>query len=199
MNKREMGKVLVKPTLEEISDILAKRDKVAIHKPGLTPAGVLLLLFDKEGEYHLIFNRRTLMVEHHKGEISFPGGAKDDEDKTLLDSARRETYEEMGIRREDVRILGELDDQLTHSSGFCITPFVGALPYPYPYQVNPVEIDEVLETPLSFFLNEGNCKEEQIIWEGMPRTVYHYDYNGNVIYGVTAFITRQFLNLVFGH
>ena len=92
----------VDATAQAIRRILSRNGKQYLDQPSLFPAGVMVLLYPKDGHPHLILNKRTDKVEHHKGEISFPGGAQDPQDKSFLDTALRETEEEMGIRRSDV-------------------------------------------------------------------------------------------------
>ena len=92
---------------ELIRRILSENPKKAVFDSSLTPAGVTLLLYPKDGEYCILLNKRSDTVDDHKGEISFPGGRKDPEDKTLLDTALRETHEEMGISPNDIDVLGE--------------------------------------------------------------------------------------------
>ena len=96
------------------------------------PAGVLIPMYEKDGEHFVIFTLRTETVEHHKGQISFPGGAFNPGDENLLDTALRESFEEIGLFPSDVEVMGELDDQVTVSN-FRITPFVGFIPYPYTF------------------------------------------------------------------
>ena len=119
--------------------ILSENPKKTIVDPSLTPAAVMLLLYPKDGEFCVLLNKRSDHVEHHKGEISFPGGRKDEADETLLHTALRETYEEMGIRPEDVEVLGEVDDMPT-SSQFLISTTVATIPYPYLFKPNKQEI-----------------------------------------------------------
>src|SRR4030043_2421980 len=103
----------------KIKERLARQEKVRIHDGTLKKAAVLIPLFKKDGEYYILFTRRTDTVEHHKGQISFPGGRQDKKDKNLLATALREAEEEMGIRKKDARILGELDDVSTVSTDYC--------------------------------------------------------------------------------
>ncbi|GAI52893.1 unnamed protein product, partial [marine sediment metagenome] len=93
----------------KIKKILAQREKQTIVPTNapLAPAAVLLPLYEKEGEYYILLTKRTQKVEHHKGQISFPGGARHEQDRDLVDTALRETFEEIGVRPEDVEILGE--------------------------------------------------------------------------------------------
>ena len=91
----------------------------------LTPSAVLVPIYHKQGEYYILFTKRTEDVKNHKGQISFPGGVHQEEDRTLVDTALRESAEEIGLMPNDVEVLGELDDTTTVTSSFIISPFVG--------------------------------------------------------------------------
>ena len=180
---------------EKIKEILNCRDKACINDPSFARAAVLIPLFKKEGEYHVLLTRRTERVSSHKGQISFPGG-RQDEGEELLTTALREAREEMGIQERDVRILGELDDMCTLSSDYCIAPFVGLIPYPYPFQVNSQEIEEVIEVPVSAFLDETKFREELQVRNGQPLHVCFYEHGKHVIWGATARILKQLMGLI---
>ena len=124
---------------EVIRKALSRRATLSVDDPSLTPAAVLLVLYAKDGEYCVLLNKRSEEVEYHKGEISFPGDARDPEDKDFLDTALRETEEEMGIDRKDVTILGELDEVVT-TSRFHVKVFVGSIAYPYKFKPSAMEI-----------------------------------------------------------
>ena len=181
---------------KKIQEILACRGKACIQDPRYRRAAVLIPLFKKNGEYHILFTRRTDKVEHHKGQISFPGGRQDKEDKDLLATALREAREEMGIEEKHVRILGELDDICTVSTDFCVSPFVALLPYPYPYKVNRQEIEEVIEAPLSGLLDSRRFRQELFEKDGQAFPVYFYQHQGHTIWGATAKILKQLLDLL---
>jgi 8-oxo-dGTP pyrophosphatase MutT (NUDIX family) len=181
---------------KKIKEILACRGKACIQDPRYRRAGVLIPLFKKDGEYYILFTRRTDKVPHHKGQISFPGGRKDKKDKDLLATALREAREEMGIEEKDVRILGELDDICTVSTDFCVSPFVALLPYPYPYKVNRQEIEEVIEVPLSELLDHRRFRQELYERDGQSFPVYFYQHQDHTIWGATAKILKQLLDLL---
>ena len=181
---------------KKIKEILACRGKACIEDPRFKRAAVLIPFFKKNGEYHILFTRRTDMVEHHKGQISFPGGRQDEKDKDLLTTALREAREEMGIEKKDVRILGELDDICTATTDFCVSPFVALIPYPYPFKVNSQEIEEVLEVPLSVLLDESRFRQELHKGDGKPFLVYFYQHKDHTIWGATATILKQLLDLL---
>jgi 8-oxo-dGTP pyrophosphatase MutT (NUDIX family) len=181
---------------KKIKEILACRGKACIQDPRYRRAAVLIPLFKKDGEYYILFTRRTDKVAHHKGQISFPGGRKDKKDKDLLATALREAREEMGIEEKDVRILGELDDICTVSTDFCVSPFVALLPYPYPYKVNRQEIEEVIEVPLSELLDHRRFRQELYERDGQSFPVYFYQHQDHTIWGATAKILKQLLDLL---
>ena len=178
-----------------VNQVLAHRIKQTVGDLSLTPAAVLLLLYPKGGEYCILLNKRSDQVEYHKGEISFPGGARDPEDRDSLETALRETEEEMGIQRDDVTILGELDEVATRSR-FRIQVYVGTIRYPYPFRPSAIEIAEVLEVPITALKEPSNLRVETRWEEGEPVTAYSYAYNGHLIFGATARILEQFLGLL---
>ncbi len=180
----------------KIKRILACRSKACIQDSRFRRAAVLLPLFKKEGEYHILFTRRTDQVEHHKGQISFPGGRQEKRDKDLLATALREAQEEMGIEEKDVHILGELDDICTATTDFCVSPFVALIPYPYPFRINRQEIAEIMEVPLSVLLGERGFRQELRERDGEPFEVYFYQHKGHTIWGATAGILKQLLDLL---
>jgi 8-oxo-dGTP pyrophosphatase MutT (NUDIX family) len=159
-------------------------------------AAVLIPLFFKEGEAYLLFTKRTDKVEHHKGQISFPGGRMDDTDDDLLITALRETEEEVGINPSDITVLGQTDRFLTNTH-YLVTPFVGSFDYPYDYQVNYDEIDRLIEVPLSHLLHDDDFQIKPYEIKGQTWQIHYYDYDGDTIWGVTGFLLSNFLSIVF--
>ncbi len=160
-----------------------------ISEPGLRRSAVLLLLYRKDGEYAVLFNKRTQKVEFNKGEICFPGGGMDEGDSGLLETALRETHEEMGISPASVTVLGELDETTTQA-GFVIRPFVGTIPYPYEFRPSEDEVAEVLEAPVSLLLDTRNVEDAH--WAHSKV----YSFGEHKIFGATARILEQFLDAV---
>jgi len=181
--------------VEHIKTVLAGHSKVALPLNGLVPAAVTVPLFLKEGQWSVLLTKRTRKVRHHKGEISFPGGTRDDGDASLLETALRETEEEVGIKREDVTVLGELDDIRTLSH-FRVSPYVITFPYPYSYVVCDAEIEELLEIPLVGLQKEARLEERPEFYEGTSATVYFYYYGSVVVWGATAKILKQLLDWI---
>jgi len=180
---------------EVIRRVLSRNPKRAIDDPSLAPAGIMLIVYPKDGEYCILLNKRTDTVEHHKGEISFPGGSRDEEDKTLLDTALRETEEEMGVRARDIEVLGELDDVPT-TSRFLMSPYVGTIPSSYDFRPSTIEVAEVLEIPISSLLDPENMRDEARIVDGELERSPTYAHNGHLVYGATARVLARFIELL---
>ena len=181
--------------VDQIRTILSSRKRRVIEHPPFSHAAVLVPLFKKGEDCHLLFTKRSDQVKYHKGEISFPGGVVDEEDVELINTALREADEEIGLKKSDVQILGILDDIVTITQ-FIVTPIVGLFPYPYPFKVSEVEIAELIEVPLSSLLREKSFSEKEMIRGGQKEIVYAYQYEKHIIWGATARILKQFLDLI---
>jgi len=175
---------------------LASRRRVPM-EAGPVPAAVLLPLFLKDGELHILFTKRTPHLTHHSGEISFPGGVREASDPDSAGTALRETWEEIGILPGDVEVLGELDD--CHSlHNYRVTPVVGMFPANYTLTVNESEIERIIEVPLSHFGKPGVFRTEDWQWQGKRRAMYFYMHGEDEIWGLTARILKQFLDVLRG-
>ncbi len=154
-------------------------------------AAVLVPLFVRDGGLWTVFTVRTESVEHHRGQISFPGGAEEPEDATLFHTALRESQEELGIRSDDALPLGRLSAIVTVTN-FYVEPFVVAIPQPYAFEPQESEIAEVVEVPLAALLEPGVREERP--FEGREEPVLFYHYGEHVIWGATARILRELLD-----
>ena len=181
----------------KIREILAQRDRREVTGKGLSPAAVLVPIYENNGDFFIVLTQRTQSVVHHKGQMAFPGGAYDDEDGDRETTALREAFEETGIRAEDVNILGELDDQATATSRFSVTPFVGAIPYPYNFVMNREEVDDIVEASVRKLIDPACFSNQTPDADGNLQPWVHYQYGEYKITGITAMILEQFLSLVF--
>lgn len=188
-----------KDLVNHIATVLAhyKPQKYIYKKTKSKPAAVLIPIFFKQKQAHILFTKRTDYVEHHKGQISFPGGSRDVSDGSLMLTALRETEEEVGIKSNDVTILGKTDVFLTNTH-FLITPFVGFYKYPYPYNINDGEIDRLIEIPLAHFFNHTIFAIKSFEKDGYRWKVHYYKYGKELIWGITGFLLSNFLSIVFG-
>ena len=180
---------------QRLRQALSLRRKRHIVAASRVPAAVLLPIFYKEGQYYILFTKRTEKVKEHKSEISFPGGAYEEEDGTLVNTALRECAEEISLMADEVEVLGELDDTATVTSNYIVSPFVGLIPWPYTLKVDQRETEEIIEVPISVLLDKGCLREETEIIDGEAVTSYFYHYQGRVIWGATARILNQFLDI----
>lgn len=177
---------------------LAERTRQVIRDPASRPAAVLIPLLGERGEPSVLFTRRTETVEHHKGQISFPGGAADPGDADAITTALRETEEELGISRDRVQVVGILDDVPATVSGFVVTPVVGFIPSSVSLRVNAAEIAEVLTVPLRTFRDPSALRVERRERDGQMIDVYFYTHGPYEIWGVTGHIMKALIDAVFG-
>ena len=184
-----------------IKDVLSDRTykRIENSSSSYVHAAVLIPLLDDGGVPEVLFTKRTDKVEHHKGQISFPGGAVDDGDGSFEDTALREAHEEIGLRREDVEILGRIDDTLTLVSSFVVHPVVGFVVEPYDFVVNRAEVKRIIKVPLYVFHPENpQYQRDSVEYEGMTYRAIAYEYNDDVIWGATARMMENFMNIL-GH
>jgi 8-oxo-dGTP pyrophosphatase MutT (NUDIX family) len=157
-------------------------------------AAVMVPLTKVNNEWQILYTRRTDIVEHHKGQVSFPGGATDPEDLNPEDTALREAGEEVGLKRGDVKVLGTLGEMLTVTN-FLITPIVAVFPWPYVFTVHTIEVDRVFMLPLRWLANRDNW-QEFIRKETKRSMISYYPYDSELLWGVTARITVEFIRAI---
>lgn len=179
-----------------LTECIAGHHPRRIHEPTRDQSAVLIPIFEKDDGLHVVYIRRSNRVAFHKGQVSFPGGKRDPDDADLRQTALRESWEEIELRAEDVTIIGQLDDIRTATSNFVITPFVGLIPYPYTFKESDFEHDEVFDVPLKALATEARVRKVESILDGQPAISYFYDYAGRTIWGATATITTQLLEIL---
>jgi 8-oxo-dGTP pyrophosphatase MutT (NUDIX family) len=183
-------------TDEAISHLL-QRQRLIISvsaESDLRPAAVLAPLVWFDNQWHLLFTRRTETVNSHKGQVSFPGGVADPEDPSPEATALREAREEIGLRAEDVRILGRLAARTTVSS-YRITPVVGHVRWPNEFYISPHEVSRVFTIPLDWLSDPSNREERPHAFSNGRREniIYYQAYDGEVLWGATARMTVDLL------
>jgi 8-oxo-dGTP pyrophosphatase MutT (NUDIX family) len=179
--------------LEPLRAALAAADPPADAPPGIASA-VLVPLFARAGELHLLYTTRSESLPHHGGQVAFPGGRHaPSADASLLATALRETEEEIGVDPAHVDVLGPLAPIHTVASRFLITPFVGVIPHPYTFRPNPAEVRDIFSVPLAVLLDPAAATEEQWSFGGVPVPIVTYRHGGHVIWGATHRITVALL------
>ena len=183
---------------DQVRAAVARHRKRRIDGRTLVQSAVLVPLLCKEGELHVLLTERTHDVRSHKGQVCLPGGTASEGDESLLATALRETWEETGVHPEDVEVIGEIDDNVVHSTGYVITPFVGFIPYPYSFRVSELETKDIFFVPLSVLMDPLRFyHQERKIGE------YYYsgpvcDFDGHVIWGATGRILEHLVTLLGG-
>jgi 8-oxo-dGTP pyrophosphatase MutT (NUDIX family) len=160
-------------------------------------AAVLVPLVCTQEKWHLLFTRRTDLVQNHKGQVSFPGGAAEMGDTCREDTALRETGEEIGIARDQIEILGKMWEMPT-ITGFSVTPVVGQVQWPAALHISPNEVSRVFTAPLDWLADPANHEEVDLtLPDGRREKVIYFQlFDGEKIWGATARIVINFLRVI---
>jgi 8-oxo-dGTP pyrophosphatase MutT (NUDIX family) len=174
--------------------LLGVPEALALEVAGRTDAGVLVPLYESDGYIHVVFTKRRDDLRRHPGEISFPGGRREDGDADLCETALRETEEEIGLPRSDVAILGALQPTPTIATGYSVYPFVGLIAPGHKWELSPREVAEVIELSLPE-LKRGFARR-RLIRRGLPIRTDTYLVGDRLIWGATARILGDLFDRV---
>jgi 8-oxo-dGTP pyrophosphatase MutT (NUDIX family) len=180
--------------------------RVSIKDDFFTSSAVLFSIIPYENKpYELILIHRTDKGTRHRGEMSFPGGKLDPRlDKSLKDTVLRETEEEIGVSKENVKIIGCLDDFPTMTR-FVITPFIGIIHKDQKLIKDKREVQDILKIPIDFFLNKTNFREKAVDINGKKFPVFYFNYidtmnnKTHTVWGATAFLISTFIERVYNY
>jgi 8-oxo-dGTP pyrophosphatase MutT (NUDIX family) len=185
------------PTLRmRLLGALAARARRVAEPGDRSPAAVLLLIVYRDGEPHLVFTKKTETVPHHKGQFAFPGGLAETRDASRVETALREAREEVGLDPAAVEVLGIMDDVPTATTRFVITPVVALCPAVPALAPDGREIERVFDVPLRALVDPGAFREEWWEREGRAHPVAFFTVGEDVIWGATARILKEFLELL---
>lgn len=165
-------------------------------KKDIRSAGVLILLYPKKEELHIVFIQRTEYNGSHSGQISFPGGKSEDTDQDIIYTALRESHEEIGINPAEVNILGQLTPLHIPVSNFIVYPTVGMYQITPSFRADPHEVKEVISFKLKDLLNPANCTSKEFKYGDLSFTAPIYNPNNVTIWGATAMILSEFLEII---
>jgi 8-oxo-dGTP pyrophosphatase MutT (NUDIX family) len=168
------------------------QDRHQILRTDLTRAAVLVPIVAREDEPHLILTKRTMNVATHKGQISFPGGMREPDDKNATDNALREAQEEINLHPDVVTVVGLFDDFIT-TSGFNVTPVVGFVASDASLKPNPMEVAEIITAPVAKFTNPTHHELVTETHNGVSRHYHSYRIGDHLIWGATAGIIHHLL------
>jgi 8-oxo-dGTP pyrophosphatase MutT (NUDIX family) len=159
------------------------------------PAAVLVPFCCIDNEWQLLFTKRTNRVANHQGEISFPGGAAEDQDLDLIETAIRETCEEIGLSREYIRVIGVMEPVPTVSN-YCVLPVVAIVELTGALNLNPDEVEDIIYIPVNWLKDETNWRIENYYFAaGRSKPVIHYeDFNGIHLWGITAGMAQKIVS-----
>lgn len=177
-------------TKERIRQFLSQLEPRILSDGFVRESAVLMPFFKRDGEYHVLLTRRTDEVQTHKGQISFPGGMRE-EGEDLERTALRETFEEVGLDEKRIDVLGRFHDYVS-IHGYRVTPFAGFIDGPFTTRPQVREVAEILQVPFRIFLDPGNLRVEKHVQFPERGDVYFYTYGKNEIWGLTALILKDF-------
>jgi len=160
----------------------------------LRPAAVLVPLCAREGRVHVLLTERTQSVRDHPGQVSFPGGTVEPDDRDLVETALREADEEIGMQASQVEVIGFLLPQAV-ITGYAVLPVVGFYAADFLPRLDPREVASVFEVPLSYLQDSTNLVRVDLMRNGVKLPTYEYHYEGHRIWGATALMLRMFLDL----
>lgn len=182
---------------EQIRHAITSRQRRSLPPEEKRRAAVLVPLYKEGGGFLILLAKRTEHLKFHQGQVAFPGGTWHPGDANPIATALREAHEEVGIRPEDVDVLGELDDTSTATSNFLITPVVGIIPPSYPFEIHAGEVAELLTLPLETLRDPDAFQEE--IWDSDGRNLHVFVHRAgsNIIWGATARILLHLGEILF--
>ena len=167
------------------------------HLHGARSAAVLAVLYDGTDGPTVVLTRRAQHLRSHRGEVSFPGG-RQEPGESLVQAARREAHEEVGLADDGLEVVGELDHLSTFSSRSAIAPFVAVVDHPPQLTPNPAEVERILRVPLAELLLPEVFREERWRLPSADRPIYFFELVGDTIWGATARMLRQLLAVATG-
>ena len=178
-------------------EILRTRTPKAIAGDDFRLASVLAPIQERPDGDYLILTLRSKNLSSHSGQVAFPGGSVDPDDDGPVDTALRETHEEIGVDPGHVRIVGQLD-QVFAGYNFLVTPFVGLIPYPYEFRPDPRETAAVFAVPVAALLKQDALTLDSRL-SRRSEPIYHFQYQEWDIWGATARMVKQLLELVYDY
>ena len=172
----------------------SKADRFDLNRKNARLGGVMILLYNKEGSLYLPLTQRHNYGGTHGGQVSFPGGKWEEGDPSIQYTALRETNEEIGIDHKKIKVLGKLTDLYIPPSNFRVSPFVGYIHDTPNFNIDPFEVESLIETPLSLLIKDSTIKRRNITVSGNYNlNVPFFDIENRVVWGATAMMLAEFV------
>ncbi len=162
------------------------------------PAAIIVPILKVEGHWNLLFIRRSISNDPHSGQVAFPGGRMESSDSSPEEASLREAQEEIGLDPQDVEVLGRLPALLTVTN-YKIYPVVGMIPYPYPFQPSPDEVQKIFTIPITWLAEPLNYRVEERLLPppiGTVPTIYYQPYQDEILWGASAQIVHTFITIL---
>ena len=166
-----------------------------INQLPLKPSAVLIPIMERGSELSILLTKRSKELKSHGGQVSFPGGRCDDQDHHAMDTALREAHEEINLPKNNIEIVGAMEDYET-VTGYSVSPVVGFVDPDFQMIAQAAEVEEIFEVSLEYILDEKNHVIESILWKGETRHYYVFPHEHYRIWGATAAMLVRFANLV---
>jgi len=168
-----------------------------LSKKDVKRGGVLILFYIKDSKIHIPLTQRHDYKGTHGGQVSLPGGKLEEIDQSIVDTALRETHEEIGIHKSDIKVLGNLTDLYIPPSNFRVTPVVGYMEKEPYFTLDSFEVKELIETPLELLINDEKLKEKDIIVrDQFTINAPYFDIYEKVVWGATAMILSELKTII---
>lgn len=164
--------------------------KINFDKKGI-PAAVLILLFPKNNDWYFYLTKRTDTVDHHKGQISFPGGVVEN-GESLENAALRETWEEIGVKEDKIQLIGALSSFYIPVSGFEMFPYIGWIKEEPKIIIHEKEVDRIISVSLKTFMSDSTQKTKKDTLRGFPVNIPYFDLDNETVWGATSMILAEF-------
>ena len=199
MNKfcLNIKKELINRQNDIVQDMKTDKNKLNVNLNNINYkiAAVLFPLIEKNNQLNVILTTRSKDLPSHPGQVCFPGGKLDKIDKNLIECAKREAFEEVGIKDSQIKLLGQLDDCIT-GTNYKVTPIMGLVNTNYIPLIQEKEVADIFEVPLDFFLEKSNKKTESANYKGRSYSYYQFNWKDKKIWGSTARIIVNFCEIM---
>ncbi|WP_332693860.1 CoA pyrophosphatase [Devosia sp.] len=197
INRLAMRLLTAPPPMPEVHTLVPDWAPTQPFSRPPVPAAVLIALIRRPEGHTVLYTERSPDLRAHSGQVAFPGGKVDAADTDVAAAALREAFEEVGMERADVRVIGFMPTYFT-GTNYLITPVVATVEPSGPFVPNPGEVHSVFEVPLQRILSPESYGEFRIKRDGKEHRTWQIDHDGHRIWGITANLTRRFRDLAMG-